>query len=239
MEALNVAALSMQDDLVRLSVISQNLANVTTTGYKRAVPFSQHIENAASQSAAVPAHTSVPLVQTVIDPGAGALRYTGNPLDVAIEGDAYFELLTESGTAYSRHGTLRIDSRGRLVNANGHPLAGLGGELFVAGSSASIERNGEVRQGERIVGQLKLVRFDNPERMTALGDGMFAQGGARIADPGSDSAVRAGYLESSNVNSPHEMIRLTETVRHFESMQKIFQGCDEMMDNAIRKLGDF
>ena len=90
-----------------------------------------------------------------------------------------------------------------------------------------------------MVGQIKLVRFANPERMAALGNGMFAQGEARLADTSAGAAVRAGYQESSNVNSPREMIRLTETVRHFESMQKVIQGYDEVMEKAIRKLGEF
>jgi len=238
-DALTVAAVGMQDDLTRLNGISQNLANVMTAGYKRVVPFSQHMEDAVSRTAGMPSAMPVPASQSAIDPSAGTLRYTGNSLDVAIEGDGYFEVITEGGAAYTRHGTLHADARGRLVTAQGHPLAGAAGELTVSGSAVTIERNGEVKQDGRVVGQLKLVRFANPERLTVLGNGMFAQGEARIADAGVGSTVRAGYQESSNVNSPREMIRLTETMRHFESMQKVFQGYDEMMENAIRKLGEF
>lgn len=239
MDALTVAAVSMQDDLMRMNGISQNLANVMTTGYKRVIPFSQHVEDAASRSGAALPAMNLATSHTSIDPSAGALRYTGNALDVAIEGDSYFEVMTEGGVAYTRQGTLHIDARGRLVTAQGHPLMGIGGELSVSGSSFTVERNGEVRQGDHVAGQIKLVRFANPERMAVLGNGMFGQGVAHVADAGGSSTVRPGYQESSNVNSPREMIRLTETVRHFESMQKVFQGYDELMGNAIRKLGEF
>lgn len=243
MDALTIAAIGMQDDLARLNSISQNLANVMTPGYKRAVPFSQsfsqYMEGAASLSPLTSVAAGTSASQTAFDPAAGTLRHTGNTLDVAIDGDGYFEVMTDSGAAYTRQGTLHIDARGRLVTAQGHPVMGVGGELSISGNSATIERNGDVRQGDQIVGQLKLMRFANPERMTVLGNGLFAQGGARLADTGVAGTVRAGYQESSNVNAPREMVRLTETIRHFESMQKVFQGYDEAMEKAIRKLGEF
>lgn len=241
MDALTIAAISMQDDLMRANSISQNLANVMTPGYKRVIPFSQHMEmeGAASLSAAVPTSLNTPGGQPVIDPGPGMLRHTGNALDVAIEGNGYFEVMTEGGAAYTRFGTLHVEASGRLVTAQGYPLMGVGGELSVSESNVTIERNGEVRQGDRLVGQLKTVRFANPENMVALGNGIFGQGGARLADTRADAVVRSGYLESSNVSSPREMIRLTETLRHFESMQKVFQGYDEVMSKAIQKLGEF
>jgi flagellar basal-body rod protein FlgF len=244
LDAMTVAAIGMQNDLLRLNSISQNLANVMTPGYKRSIPvagsFGQYIDSATDVAGAA----SNPALsrfqeQTVIDPSAGTLRQTGNPLDVAIDGEGYFEVLTESGSAYTRQGTLRVDSRGRLVTSQGFPLMGVSGDMSLSGSAVTIDRNGEVRQGERMFGQLKLVRFANPEAMVALGNGLFGQGAARLADSSAGTVVHAGYQENSNVNSPREMIRLTETVRHFESMQKVIQGYDEVLEKTIRKLGEF
>ena len=131
--------------------------------------------------------------------------------------------------------------RGRLVSAAGWPVMGASGEIMLTGAYA-IDPNGDVRQGDRVVARLKLVRFANPEAMVPLGGGTYGQGGARLAEQGAaglPASVRVGYQENSNVSSPQEMVRLTETVRHFESLQKIMQGYDESLEKTIRKLGEF
>ena len=242
MDLMTVAAIGMQNDLLRMNSISQNLANVLTPGYKREVSvntaFGSHVE-AATRAADGPAGVASVHTQTSVDPSAGTLRYTGNSLDVAIDGEGFFEVMTDRGIAYTRQGSLHADAGGRLATMQGHALMGVGGELSVSGVAVTIERNGDVRQGDRIVGQIKLVRFTNPGALTAAGNGLFSQGGAVIADVGAPAMVRAGYQENSNVNSAREMVRLTETVRHFESMQKVVQGYDEVLEKAIRKLGEF
>jgi len=113
LDALTVAAAGMQEGQVRLNGISQNLANATTAGYKRVVSFSRHMEEASAMNP--------PVMQTAIDTSAAPLRHTGNAMDVAIEGDSYLEVMTEGGPAYTRHGALHVDARGRLVNAQGYP----------------------------------------------------------------------------------------------------------------------
>jgi flagellar basal body rod protein FlgG len=117
---------------------------------------------------------------------------------------------------------------------------GRGGELMVSGTTATISRNGEVRQDDRLAGQIKLVRFTDTKGLVALGGGLFSQGSAGFANDVTDvDNFRTGYQENSNVNSTQEMVRLSETMRHFESMQKISQGYDDVLSNAIRKLGEF
>lgn len=241
MDAFTVASIGMQNDLRRMDSISQNLANVTTPGYKQEIAvtrsFDSHLQATAARDQA--AHRTAALSLVTHDMRAGTLHQTGDQLDIAIDGEGFLEVETESGTAYTRQGALRIDARGRLTTQQGMAVMGKSGELMLSNGTVSIERNGDVRQGGRIVGTLKLVRFANPADMVALGNGLFGQGGARVADTGTDGAIRAGYQENSNVNSPQEMVRLSETVRHFEAMQKIMQGCDDAFEHALRKLGDF
>jgi len=237
LDALSIAAVAMQNDLSRLNSISRNLANVVTPGYKREIPvsrmFADHVEDAAGGS------RNLASAMAAIDPSAGTLRETGNPLDLAIEGDGYFEVATSTGLVYTRQGRMRVDTSGRFVTEQGFPLTGVGGEISVAGTSVTIDRDGQVKQGDRIAGRLKLVRFANPGELTPLGNGLFGQGGARIADTEATGMVRAGYQENSNVNSAQEMVKLSETVRHFEAMQKVMQGYDDAFERAIHKLGDF
>jgi len=242
MDALSIVSIGMQDDLQRMSSISQNLANVTTPAYKREIAVTRSFDSHMEQARAVDGRAALPQQQTntvALDMSHGALRYTGNALDLAIEGDGYFEVMTDKGPAYTRRGMLHLDTRGRIVTEQGNPLMGVGGELVVSGTSVTVDRNGEVRQSDRLVGQVKLVRFANPNGLVALDNGLFAQGTARLADTGIDGAIRAGYQEGSNVSSPQEMVRLTETVRHFEAMQKIMQVYDDAFEKTLQKLGDF
>jgi flagellar basal-body rod protein FlgF len=234
---MTIAAVAMQDDLMRMNSISQNLANVRTPAYKREIAttgaFSGHLARASAPGPAAGERS------VVVDPRAGTLRQTGNPLDLAIDGEGYFEVSSEEGPAYTRQGAMHIDSRGVLATASGLPVMGLGGEVSLGGAPLTINADGEIHQGERVVAQLKLVRFANPEALAPVGNGLYRQGAARLGDAAAVGKLRIGYQENSNVNSPHEMVLLTETVRHFESMQKVMQGYNDAYETAIRKLGEF
>lgn len=241
-----IAANGMQHDLQRMETISQNLANVLTPGYKKQIAtgssFAMQVDGGlAAGSAGAKADGAYQPVALSIDPSAGTLRYTGNVQDVAIDGADFFEVAGKDGPAYTRQGGFHTDVHGRLVGAAGWPVMGASGEIVVTGAY-TIDPSGEVRQGDRVVARLKMVRFANPEAMVPLGAGIYGQGGARLAEQGASAppaTVRVGYQENSNVSSPQEMVRLTETVRHFESLQRIMQGYDETLEKTIRKLGEF
>lgn len=241
MDVMAIAASGMQHDLQRMETISQNMANVLTPGYKKQIvtgtSFAGQVDSGLGQSAA----GAQPAVTLSIDPSAGTLRYTGNAQDIAIDGPDFFEIAGKDGPAYTRQGGFHTDVRGRLVSAAGWPVMGASGEIVLTGAYA-IDPNGDVRQGDRVVARLKMVRFANPEAMLPLGGGTYGQGGASLAEQGAaglPASVRVGYQENSNVSSPQEMVRLTETVRHFESLQRIMQGYDDSLEKTIRKLGEF
>lgn len=238
MDIMAIAGTGMQADLQRLETISQNIANVLTPGYKKQIAlnsvFAQQVGRALDAQAAI----ALPVPALTIDPSAGTLRFTGNPQDVAIDGEEFFELATSDGPAYTRQGGFHTDVRGRLVSAQGAPVMGMSGEIVVNGPY-TIETNGDVRQGERVVARLKMVRFSNPQALRPVGGGAYAQGAALPAESVTTPSLRIGYQENSNVSSPQEMVRLTETMRHFEALQKIMQGYDESLEKTIRKLGEF
>jgi len=244
MDVTAIAASGMQQDLRQVDSISQNMANVLTPGYKRQVlmgkDFSQHVNLglAAAPASAISGYASDVLPQLRIDASAGTLRYTGNAQDLAIDGMAFFEIATQDGPAYTRQGSLHTDARGRLVTAGGIPVMGAGGEI-IANGPFSVDANGDVRQGDRVLTRLKLVSFANPEALLPLGGGAYAQGGARMAELDVAPSVRSGYQENSNVNTSQEMVRLSETMRHFEALQRVIQGYDESLEKTIRKLGEF
>lgn len=249
MDAISIASIAMQDDLQRLTNISQNLANVGTVGYKRHIAVSRPFEQfLADGSAGVADGAGTAL--SALDMRSGTLRTTSNPLDLAMDGPGFFEVASDSGAAWARQGTMRIDARGRLVTQQGWPLAGVNGDIRPNGGTLAISFDGEVRQGERLLGQLHIARFADPGKMQSLGNGLYAQGAAMLFDAagrgkgGPDAAnapgqLRSGFQENSNVNSAEEMVRLTETVRHFETMQKVMQGYGDVFDQTLRKLGEF
>ncbi len=241
-DALAIAARSMADDIARLAAISHNLANAATPGFKAEIavsrPFVEFIQAAMTGGSASLA-TTLPELQSWTNHRAGPLQYTGNALDIAIEGDGFFELEDASGPVYTRQGSFQLDAGGRIVDAAGRVLLGSGGEMRIGDSAAPrIDASGRVFDGETPLGSLRIVRFEQPQALDRLGAGVYA-GNAQAAQPVADPRVRQGYVEASNVVASNEMVRLIETMRHFESNQKVIQGYDEMLERAIRTLGEF
>jgi flagellar basal body rod protein FlgG len=230
-DALNAAAGGMAMDVSRMSTIAQNLSNTATPGYKRAVPGGVPFLLEGSSVEAVAASTA--------DLRHASLRPTGEALDLAIDGDGFFEVQTEAGTAYTRRGDFRLDAAGRLVTHAGHVVQGQGGPLVLGTTTPTIDRSGRLFDGDKLLGQLKLVTFADPRALARGEEGLFTTEQPTTVQPEGEARLRQGHLEASNVNTAAEMVRLMETVRHFEASQKVVQGVDEMTERALRKLGEF
>lgn len=251
---LAVSLATMQHDMQRLDRIALNLANVTTPGYRREVvatrPFVEVLDQAASSTQAQPEGSAAAAVapgaaKSLLDVRPGTLRMTGESLDFAISGDAFFEIATPEGPAYTRQGNFSVDARGRLVTAQGHAVMGKNGEVFLTTLKPVVDSFGNITEplstsavGGASTAQLKVVRFENPASMQRLGDGLLAPGAGMVVASESDVQIRQGALENANVSTVQEMVQLMQTMRHFESMQKVASGYDEMLGNAIRKLGE-
>lgn len=262
-EVLALTLHAMQQDMQRLDRVASNLANATTIGYQRDLMARQAIapsglsfaglvdaqrvvgrplEGVVDQSNAI-----VRSLQVHRDARPGSLKYTGQSLDVALAGPGYFEVTTPSGPAYTRQGNFQLDASGRLVTASGFPVMGKGGEIFLNDIVPSIDVAGRIMEGsvqprgrspEGVLAQLKVVRPDNEVSLQRLGNGLLTSSGSLTELQEVEVQIRQGYTENSNVNSMHEMVQLVETMRHFESMQKVALGYDEMTAQAVRKLGD-
>ena len=233
-EAMDAAAGSMAGDAARLNAIAMNLANATTTAYKRELPSAQAFAGALRAAGEGEA-----AVQTAIDHRPGTLRFTGNALDLALDGDGYFEIQTDAGTAYTRQGDFHVDALGRLVTQAGHPVQGADGPIQLRNGSPTIDRDGRISDGETALGQLKVVRFDKKSELQRAGEGLFLAAAAPTPVTDGGVRIRQAHLEASNVNTASEMVKLMETMRHFEATQKIVQGSDDMLERALRKLGEF
>ncbi|VVE50352.1 flagellar biosynthesis protein FlgF [Pandoraea communis] len=241
-DILAVALYAMQDDMARLNGVANNLANLSTPGYKRQVPvsagFSAMVSGMSGDASQNVAQANTGSVAQRIDPRPGTLKRTGAPLDLAIAGDGFFEIATQSGPAYTRKGNFHVDTRGRLVTEQGDPVMGKGGEVALTGSHPVIDSTGNVTEDGRVVAQLRVVRFERAQNMTSLGYGAYISGDSGTTVQDVDLQIRQGYLENANVTNMQEMVQLMQTMRHFESMQKVAQGYDDMLGNAIRKLSE-
>lgn len=260
-EVFAIALASMHHDVNRLDRIALNLANAGTPGYKREVvavqPFALVLD-AARGTEGLATHAGITTDEPERTPGAlrvltdmrpGSLKITGHPFDVALEGGGFFEVSTPEGLAYTRHGEFRLDALGRLVTAQGHPVMGASGEILLTTRTPVIDAQGRITEPDAVTGpsavdpgtpiaRLKVVRFDDERSLRRLGSGLFAPGSGMTEVREGEVQVRQGSLENANVSSMHEMVQLVETMRHFESMQRVAQGYDEMLGTAIRKLGD-
>lgn len=239
--ALVAAIQSMQNDMRTMETVSQNMVNIATPGYRRAIAvapaFGDAMSQAQAQTPSLQAHLPA-TVSSVLDLSAGSVKQTGQALDLAITGDGFFELETPEGLAYTRAGDFRRDAQGRLVSQQGFAVQGLNGALQLD-TGASIDAQGRVMHEGREIGQLKLVRFADSRQLHKNGAGLLqpAAGVSGAVDP--RPALQVGFLEGSNVTPMREMVALMQTTRHFEAAQKLYQGYDEALGSAIQKLGQF
>ncbi|MBK4735688.1 flagellar hook-basal body protein [Noviherbaspirillum pedocola] len=242
-----IAAASMSLDSERIRIISQNLANMATPGYKRALPVStipQHFAEALNlldPAIGAPASVSrLPIVEHQIDFHDAPTRHTGNSLDLAIEGAGFFELSDASGTYYTRQGNFSIDATGLLTGPNGETVSGVGGDIRLESGAVRIDRQGRIVDGrDNQLGQIKLVGFDDASRLQAVGNGRYRRGSAQISSEPVGAALRQGMLEASNVNSAYEMTKLLDSLRHFQNGAQVLRAYDQMGEKALTRLGEF
>lgn len=253
---LAIALAGMQDDMNHLDRVAQNMVNMATPGYKREVvlarPFVDVMDDvAAAADGAVTSDIAASLTRPLllVDTSAGSLKPTGQPLDLALSGDGYFEISTDQGTAYTRQGDFQVDAKGRLVTSAGDAVMGKSGEIRLATRTPVIDSAGNVTEPNAPasaglpadglpVAQLKIVRFESTREMRHLGAGLLSAGATPTVVSDATARVHQGQLEASNTNTMQEMVQVMQTMRHFESMQKAVQGYDDLMGTAIQKLGD-
>lgn len=242
-DALTVMQGAMANDVQRMHAISQNLANVSTPGFKRervvAHGFVDYLRLPAESGLKSTVAVQSPLLQTYTDFSSGTLHRTGAPLDVAVEGNGFLVVQTPRGEAYTRQGNLHLDSSGQLVTGAGLPLVGDGGAIRLTDPNPRIDQQGRVHDGGRLVGQIRVVNVSNPGTLADLGAGLFAPTPSTALDTNAQPRVRQGFNETSNVVSMNQMVKLIDTVRHFESSQRVIKSYSNMLDRAINVLGTF
>lgn len=256
MRSLRSAATGMVAQQTHIDIIAHNMANVGTTGFRRSrAEFQdliyQQVRRPGGQNAnggvlptGVQIGQGVRTVSTEIMNTQGALLQTGNPLDLAIEGDGYFQVTRADGSqAFTRAGNLKVDPDGRLVTVDGEAIEpainipiDATGVSIAADGTISVTQAGSAEQQQ--AGQLQVARFPNSGGLEALGRSLFRQtpasGQPTIAAPGEQGTgtIAQGFLEGSNVEVVNEMIDLISSQRAYELNQRVITASDEMLRRA-------
>ena len=251
--ALWISKTGLDAQQTRMAVISNNLANVSTTGYKRERAifedlFYQNVRQPGgqtSESTTLPSGlsvgTGVRVVATEKLHTQGNILQTKNSLDLAISGRGFFQILLPSGNlAYTRDGSFNVDSTGGIVTSSGYSLqpgisvpTGTVSIEIGADGSVSALLNGAVSPTS--VGNLTLADFINPVGLQAVGENLYietiASGAAISGTPGTSGLgdIRQGFLETSNVNIVEEMVSMIETQRAYEMNSKAISTSDDML----------
>ena len=226
----------------RFGTIANNLANVSTTGYKRDLQFLRlltreqtDLERRRSGGVAVRE-----LVQDhFTDFSQGELNETGNKLDLAISGEGLFTIQTMKGIAYTRNGSFTLDEDSYLVDYLGNRVLSNEGEILINGAEVIINRFGDVEVDGGSVGKLKIVIFEDDTKLRKAGNSLFypINNEVKPQAPSKPYLVSQGYLETSNVNLVEEMITMIALGKEFEVNQKIIQTNDELMRREAREVG--
>lgn len=225
----------------QLDVVTNNIANMNTAAFKaERTVFQEHLER-LGQAGGREEQSYVIDSATYRDLSQGRLEATGNPLDLAIEGEGWFAYNTEEGVVYGRDGRLLVDDMGRLSTTDGRPILDINGAEIVLpleeAHLVDIAADGTVSAEGLILGQIGIFGFDNPRRLERLGNGMLRAPADEVALPALDAALVQGTVEGSNVNPIVEMTRLMQLHRAYEQTAKLNEATGDLQSRAIDRLG--
>ena len=229
----------MLTELVRQDQLANDLANATTPGYKadRSAQASFGDVLLANTATGQPIGTlggGTEIAVTKLDLAQGALRQTGEPLDVALQGPGFLTVQTPQGVSYTRDGQLAVDAQGGLRTATGYPVVDAQGKpISVAGhaSDLQIAPDGTITGGGQTLGKLAIVSLANPAQQ---GDTLLT--GTPGAAPAGTNVVQ-GSLESSDTNPARVMVDMITSLRAYDSSQKVIHSIDETLARGIDQGG--
>ena len=228
-----------------MSVIANNMANMTTTGFKGSRPvFEEYLQGKGEPVSVDPSSRGkvayVSIKGTLRDVSQGPLESTGNPTDLALQGEGFIVVETEEGPRYTRNGHLSVDTRGNLTTLDGLAILGQGDRpinLPRTGGLLTVSAEGSVSVDGTPVGRLQLVEFDNRQALQAEGNSLFSSPSGNDPVPAKATKVVQSALEASNVQSIAEMTRMIEVSRSYQSIQSIISAQNELERSAIQTLG--
>ena len=231
----------MQPRMMRLEVISNNLANIDTTGFKRDNLFIDILKNKGTEMAKGKGELAGLEAKEFTDFSEGSLRETNNQLDLSIVGNGFFVMETPNGLRYTRNGNFMLNVDGTLTTNQGYPVLGENGKIVIPDiqklrdGDININETGEITVNNSIVGRVRIATFDNLNLLKKDHSTSFQtdEPERSIEPDGTTTSIRQGFLEESNVNGIAEMVEMVELGRSFETDQKAVQAQDETLQQAM------
>ncbi len=238
----------------KLQIISNNLANANTVGYKMDHGQFEFIEKEnlpASLGSETPEMTTSQAqnfwfqFNSYTDFTSGSLKNTGNDFDLALIGDGFFCIQKPEGVHYTRKGDFTLDAEGTLVTRNGFPVLGDGGEISVKNAENpqkikvfEVDVEGNVFVNGQQVGSLQIVKFDEPQKLMKMGDTLFKPAeNSPAPQEDEDTRVSQGFIEASNVDVVKMMTEMIAVLRGYETYQKVIRNAHEAYTKSINQVG--
>ncbi len=236
-----ISAGSMVNQERKLDVISNNLANANTTGFKKDLMIEEATQNKDIYKVAenvVPIgnlYFGVRPGEVYTDFNSSSMIETDSPMDVAIKGNGLFQINTPNGVRYTRDGSFTKSADGYLVTAEGYRVQGQNGDIHIDSGTLRFDNAGNVFVDGRRAGTLNIVEFPDTTVLRKEGDNLYYSqgGGNQIANP----EIEPGFLEGSNVNSVTELVDMIDLMREYEANQKVITTMDTALDKSVNELG--
>jgi flagellar basal-body rod protein FlgF len=239
----NLVLLSGQMALAQaMDIVANNIANASTTGYKREAVEFQTLLSRGQSNNSKPANFVFDSA-TYRDMSNGPILSTGNPLDLAIQGPGYFQVQLPNGkTGYTRAGAFKLDTGGQIVTQAGQPIIGDGGTITIPETTSEINVSEDgfvsarVDNGAQLaqIGQLKLVTFADDQKLQPIGNGVYVTGQQPL--PADDSAISQGSIEQSNVEPVIEITDMIRVMRSYEQMTNMISNENQRQADALNRL---
>ncbi len=221
----------------RMNTLADNVANMSTVGFRATGVRFADVLSGTGENAVAFASSG----QTYLSANKGQLRQTGNPLDFAVRGEAWFAIDTPAGPVMTRDGRFQLTEEGALVTLEGYPVLDAGGaalQLDPAGGAPEAGADGALRQNGRLVGALGLFEFTPGSDFVRFGNsGIVPPSEPQPVVDRMNAGVAQGFLEDANVNPVTEMTRLIAVQRAFESTAALVRDTEGSLDEAIKTLG--
>jgi flagellar basal-body rod protein FlgG len=242
--------MGMTTQMKKMDVVSNNLANVNTTGYKKDVAVTSTFDQElARRINDVRNQIWIPTVRNIgpitygalvdeifVDFQQGGLKTTDGTFDLALSGNGFFVVNTRAGERYTRDGSFTVDADGYLRTTDGGFVQGQGGNIHIPNGIVTIEKNGEITIGDEFIDRIRTIDFENYESLRKQSNNYYARTGETTERPVNTEIIQ-GALESSNVNVVREMVDLITINRNYESNQKIIQTIDSTLQRSAQDVG--
>lgn len=237
-KGLYTSASGMLPHIKKQELSANNLANASTSGYKKDRVFTRELTKAETRLASTPTEWAQPMTDHIYtDFKSGAFNRTDNPLDFAIEGDGFFALQTPDGqTLLTRSGSFTISPEGLLTFPGGAEVMGEGGAIEIGNGRVEVSYAGDVQVDGFVVGRLVPVTVADLTELEKVGGSMFAVPPGQELVPLEDFTIRQGYIEASNVDIVSEMVDMIASYRAYEANAKAVQSQDSSLEHLFNRV---